>query len=305
MMMFECNHVYVDDYVSGTQVCICCGLVADTVLYGEEVARRPLEEEKRREPRKRKTKDDEGLLGQLYYDVVLREFLFDTLAPVHMDCAGIIDRTIGTLYQIAMEDDRKSFYLNLSVRNIRDRGRLAYVTWETLKADKCPRAPQELAILFNTCTTFMRSAEKELDRQPTYSHLSDYAQRLCGELHVPSWCVSAVEEACWHAESFNSVTVPEHTVGAIILELGRVLRTNLVGLNHSLTAASIATIVGCSEQRIERLHSQLPLSVEMALWLKLFQVAKRKNLKVNQLACELALRQASHATPSIDESMLD
>ena len=135
MMMFECNHVYVDDYVSGTQVCICCGLVADTVLYGEEVARRPLEEEKRREPRKRKTKDDEGLLGQLYYDVVLREFLFDTLAPVHMDCAGIIDRTIGTLYQIAMEDDRKSFYLNLSVRNIRDRGRLAYVTWETLKAD--------------------------------------------------------------------------------------------------------------------------------------------------------------------------
>lgn len=306
-----CQHAFIDDVVSGSRVCYICGHVClESVMFGEEfatlgnrAAKSSSESAAVPAPAAAVPAADVGRPiappGKIFsqspicYDMMVREFLHDSLAPVHMDSSFLIDKTVGVLYQIALEDKANEAYLHLSLNQAKDRGRLAYVLWDVLKMEKCPRPPLDLAVLLNTSTLFMRSAEKELDRQPSHSHLADYVHRLAGELHLPGWCAGVVEHACWHTTGSNAMVLPEHMVGAIMLELGHLLTTHVVGMGHALTVDHISSTLGCSKQRLERLRDRLTLGVKATLIARLCMLAQKRKIHVHDLACLLAVHQAS------------
>ena len=237
------------------------------------------------------------------YDAIVREYLMDALAPVHMDHGYLVDRIIAELHKIVNEDPLMDKYLSLSLNNCKDRGRLAYVAYDVMQAERCPRPPVEIAVLMETCTSFMRGAEKELKRQPSYSPLCEYVRRLAGELFLPQWCVSAVEEACWHSlMGQDCVSTPEHYIGALLLEVGHLLETDMIGMAHMLTRDKVAAAAGCGGQRLCRLRARLSLAEKMAVASKLLKFAALRHLSLPHLGCVLAHYQAGELTKQREKS---
>ena len=296
-----CKHEYINDVSTGSYVCYICGYVSeDSCIFGEEFGRSKNAAAPAANTSARPLAKHKGYTQTPpCYDMIIREFLYDCLAPVHMDSSFLIDRTVGLLYEIAMENKLHEKYMHLSVNLARDRGRLAYVLWDALKMEKSPRPPMDLAVMLNTTTAFMRMAEKELDRQPSQSHLADHVQRLAGELYLPGWCTSVVEDGCWHTTPGNAMVPPEHMVGAILLELGDMLKSHVVGMAHALNAQTISTVIGCSVQRIVRLQDRITVDVKGAMIGKLLMLAQKKKIHVHDLACLLAVHQASKMNKSL------
>lgn len=260
-----CNHTICDDLRTGTRVCINCGKVFDVILLdGQQQQEQTITDPCYPTPW------CSAYASIFSHDVILREFLLDTLATVHMEHGYIVDRVISNLHKIAedeVEKDNEDYvgkrYTQLSVRQQKDLGRLAYVVWDTLQAEHCPRSPDLLARLFNTTTQFMRMAEKELARQPAYSPLADYVPRLVAELNLPLWLSIAVEKASWHAS--HQLTDPEPFIGAVLLTAGMLLKTDMPGLDHMLTVSKIAALVNCTEHRLKQLQKRLPQEVTIEL----------------------------------------
>lgn len=253
-----CTHIIVDDFRTATRVCISCGKVFD-VLIGDGF---DTGHSSSSNGGSKKDECDPAAWQPMYqhlfsHDVIIREFLMDSLAHLNLNLGFLVDKVILNLHKIAQEASSKGQrYLNLSVRHERDLGRLAYVLWDTMMEEHCPRPPSVVAHILNTTTQFMRLAEKELCRQPAYSPLTDYVPRLVAELHLPPWVSLAVEKSLWYAP--NIMVAPEPLIGAVLMELGDMLDTNMTGLSHLLTRAKIASVIGCSEHRLRTLNNRLP-----------------------------------------------
>ena len=202
------------------------------------------------------------------HDMLVREFLLDALAPLHLDTGILVDRTVAELYKIVAEAPiANSHYLQLSVRKRVDRGRLAYVLWDTLTSEGCPRDPKDIAIILETTTAHMRRAERELGRQPSNSRLDQYVNRIGGELGAPHWTIEAVKRACWHES--HRMNTPEHLVGAIFLELSKTVSSNRPSLRETLgdvlSIGNIITVVHCQPRRLTRLAGTLSVSTTQSL----------------------------------------
>ena len=279
--MEACNHVTADDYGQGTKVCLKCGKVMDDMLFGEH------------DNNNNNSSDDSFQKFQDYYrfsyDTIIREFLCDSLAPIHLDQGFLNATVIGRLYQIALMDPRHENYLSLSLRNAKDRGRLAYLVWDTLQAQRAPRPPADIAYLLQTSTKFMRETEKELQLQPSFSPLCAYVPRLTHELYLPQWIVAAVDEAAWHC-GHATLTTPEHYIGAMLLLVGKYLKPTMVGCTHLLTADNISQVVGCSSARLIKLCHLMPFDVRSSIITALIKKAKKQNL--SDVATDLGFYQA-------------
>ena len=285
----SCQHIIADDFASGTRVCIACGHVMDVILFGDpgKASHAP---QGCHPPPSRPLPNN--TTETFPYDTMIREFLYDSLAVIQMNQSYLVDRVIGELYNIAFFRSDTYFYAHLSLRSAKDRGRLAYVVWNTMRAEKCPRAPMEVAILLETTTTHMRAAEKEIGNQPSYSPLVDYVPRLAAELALPHWAVLAVKEACWHAERGLPLIRPEDLVGAVLVELGIILQTHMVGLAHKLTIEDVVDVVGCSAHRLHVLRTKLTGSVRAALVNKVTENTQYHLWSLQHAGCALAQHQA-------------
>ena len=272
----ECKHIIANDYQRGVQVCLSCGFVFDVQLYGEEVLsptcpptsawqrqhpllrdggpRRGHGRRRRHQAHQQERGRGEGgdnNAGYYYYDfpydMIVREFLMDTLAPIHMNLGFLVDTIVGQLYNIAIEDGR-SIYGRLNLSKPRDRV------------------------------------------------LSAYVPRLAHELCLPQWCISGVEEACWHAAEgslYLSTAPPEQEVGAILYALGLLLETDMIGMVHLLTLDKIAAVVGCQPGRIKQLRDRLCVSIRIALIEAVYRNAKKRHISLPHLGCFLAQHQAA------------
>lgn len=261
--MCDDNHILCDDLRTGTRVCVSCGKVFDVLLFDSDVTNATSSV---CDPNARQLLP----LTPFNNDVIVREFLLDGLALLHMNNGFFVDRVINALHQIAgaYEDNDEyigKHYVKLCVRHERDLGRLAYVVLDTMHAEHCPKSPAQVAHALNTTTAFMRMAEKELSQQPAYSQFNAYVPRLTAELYLPRWISIAVEKAVQHVT--NHVVIPEHIIGAILWAMGDLLRasTVFVDVSHMLTVDKIVTVVGSTEKRLLELRSSLPQAVTKTL----------------------------------------
>lgn len=306
-----CRHIVADDLATGTRVCLNCGRVFDVLLFGDDDMAPPVANHHTAGNNSCCDRSTwEPLIQQprvFANDVLVRECLLDSLAHLQMNNGYFVDRVMGALHQIANtyeEKDNETWvgrrYIHLSVKLEKDRGRLAYVVWDTMMAEHCPRAPGEVAYTFNTTTQHMLAAEKELCRQSAFSPLADYVPRLVAELHLPGWVSLAVEKAAWYV--YDHLAHPEPMIGAILLVLGDMLKPNTPGVSHMLTLPNIATTVGCTEHRLLELRRRLPTGVTAALKRALRRGAAN-HLGQQQLAHLLSHQQAKGAQSRTAPSM--
>lgn len=265
---YVCRHVFVNADQHRLESCLYCGL-----RHREYQERLPalLSEQATRGGEYNNEGDDEcdgqpafqhpaeSLSWCRPYDVEIREHLLDALAPMHMDTGILVDRTVAELYKIALDGKSKATdrFLQLSMRKRADRGKLAFVLWDTLVSEGCPRDPKEIAIIMETTTAYMRQTEKALRRQPSHSPLENYVPRIGAELGVPHWAIELVKKASWH--ECHRMNKPEDLVGALFVMLGEAARPNgPVGVRgHLLTPAGIGKALDCTPRRLARLRSSL------------------------------------------------
>ena len=282
-----CRHMIALDPREGTEVCLYCGLVMDPMVVGASVYRsRSLSP-----PCSRQL--DEWTTVRKFRDVVLREFILDAFAVYHMDTGSLADRVLLELHRIANDEmPICSQYARLSLNKAVDRGRLAFVVWDCLQHEGIPRSPLEVAVTMETSTVYMRKAEKELNRQPSYTPLSNYASRIIRELGLPHWMELAVKEGCWHCE--HCLTAPEAMIGALIIDLADYLDPQMSGLEFALTPKDVSQVIGCSVESLIRLGRKVPHQASLAMLDKMEEKTGFGLSEAHQAGRLLAFEQAKN-----------
>ena len=283
------GHILVDDYSQGVRVCIVCGYVFSVQLFGEDNSTSAAATTTCPPKVPSMFAQRNRFISEVPYELIIREFLFDSMAPINMDTGFLVDKVLRDLHLASKKKER---YSRLSLRNETDRGRLAFLVWNAMQEERCPRPPADIACLLQSTTVAMRAAEKELHFQPGYAPLAAYVSRLANELMLPQWIITAVEDACWHCGS-ETMTVPEQFIGAMLLHVGIMFGKGIVGLTHLLTVEKIASVVGCEPSRLNYLRDCMGTATRRTLLEKVYRQAIKSKVPISSLGCDVAYHQAA------------
>jgi len=202
----------IDDEITGSEVCLECGLVLDTI-FSEQIPRALSfpsyswggQEELGTNPSK---------IVKAKYKA--REHLEDICARLHIE--GEENRHLAFQYFCKLKKRIGS------KRRVKQEGLLAFSIWETLNILQAPRHPGEVAAAVGVNPKIILKVQKSLDVSSTYCPPVFYVDRICGNLFLNTFITEVTRSVVSLTFNLGSFK-PESVVGACILLILKQLRS--------------------------------------------------------------------------------